>query len=84
MRNAASSGQSALGRPRTIPLRGVVDALLYILRTAYPRRLLPREFPKRSTVQRYSYAWQAQRLWEKVPTCWGAGGREGQPVGRGD
>src|SRR5580692_1966694 len=50
--------QKALGRPRIVRLRGVVDALLYILRTACPWRLLPRDFPKRSTVQRYFYAWQ--------------------------
>src|SRR5512138_3572366 len=59
-------GEKALGRPRIVPLRGVVDALLYILRTACPWRLLPRDFPKRSTVQRYFYAWQAEGLWEKV------------------
>ncbi len=58
--------QKALGRPRIVPLRGVVDALLYILRTACPWRLLPRDFPKRSTVQRYFYAWSAEGLWEKV------------------
>ena len=59
-------GQKALGRPRIVRLRGVVDALLYILRTACPWRLLPRDFPKRSTVQRYFYAWQTEGLWEKV------------------
>jgi transposase len=59
-------GRKTLGRPRIVPLRGVVDALLYILRTACPWRLLPRDFPKRSTVQRYFYAWQADGLWEKV------------------
>jgi transposase len=58
--------QKALGRPRIIALRGVVDALLYILRTACPWRLLPRHFPNRSTVQRYFYAWQGDGLWEKV------------------
>ena len=59
-------GEKALGRPRIVRLRCVVDALLYILRTACPWRLLPRDFPKRSTVQRYFYAWQAEGLWEKV------------------
>src|SRR5438552_15950109 len=34
-------GEKALGRPRIVRLRGVVDALLYILRTACPWRLLP-------------------------------------------
>src|SRR6266567_5112797 len=39
----------ALGRPRIVALRGVVEALLYVLRTACPWRLLPRDFPNRST-----------------------------------
>jgi transposase len=55
-----------LGRPLIVPLRQVVDALLYILHTACPWRLLPRDFPHRSTVQRYFYAWQAAGLWERV------------------
>jgi transposase len=46
-------GEKALGRPRRVPLRGVVDALLYMLRTACPWRLLPR-------------AWQGEGLWEKI------------------
>jgi len=58
--------EKALGRPRIVPLRNVVDALFYILRTACPWRLLPRDFPNRSTVQRYFYAWQAEGLWERV------------------
>ena len=37
-----------LGRPRCVPLRAVVEALLYLLRTASPWRLLPRDFPNRS------------------------------------
>jgi transposase len=42
-----------LGRPRGVALRAVVEALLYLLRTASPWRLLPHDFPNRSTVQRY-------------------------------
>jgi transposase len=55
-----------LGRPRRVPLRGVVEALLYLLRTASPWRLLPHDFPNRSTVQRYFYAWQAEGVWERI------------------
>ena len=55
-----------LGRPRRVPLRGIVEALLYLLRTASPWRLLPRDFPKRSTVQHYFYAWQAAGLWKTI------------------
>jgi putative transposase len=55
-----------LGRPRKVDLRGVVEGLLYILRTACPWRLLPHDFPNRSTVQRYFYAWQTDGLWERI------------------
>jgi transposase len=52
-----------LGRPRTTDLREVINALLYILRCGCPWRLLPREFPPRSTVQRYFYGWSRDGLW---------------------
>jgi transposase len=55
-----------LGRPRRVALRAVVEALLFLLRTATPWRLLPRDFPNRSTVQRYFYAWQGARVWETI------------------
>ena len=55
-----------LGRPRKVDLRGVVEGLPYILRTACPWRLLPHDFPNRSTVQRYFYAWQTDGLWERI------------------
>src|SRR5689334_9373890 len=44
----------------------IVEALLYILRTACPWRLLPRDFPKRSSVQHYFYAWQKDGLRERI------------------
>ena len=47
------------GRPRTTDLREVLNALLYLLRTGCPWRLLPKEFPPRSTVFGYF-----RRLWE--------------------
>ena len=55
-----------LGRPRRVVLRAVVEALLYLLRTASPWRLLPHDFPNRPTVQRYFYAWQAAGVWETI------------------
>jgi transposase len=55
-----------LGRPRKVDLRGVVEGLLYILRTACPWRLLPHDFPNRSTVQRSFYEWQTDGLWERI------------------
>ena len=51
------------GRPRTTSLREVVNAILYLLRTGCPWRFLPADFPPRSTVQRYFYAWRDNALW---------------------
>jgi hypothetical protein len=41
------------GRPRTTGLREVVNALFYLLSTGCQWRMLPKEFPPRSTVHRY-------------------------------
>jgi transposase len=78
-----------LGRPRKVDLRGVVEGLLYILRTACPWRLLPHDFPNRSTVQRSFYAWQTDGLWERIkfvllPQARERAGPRSQPLGRGD
>jgi transposase len=48
-----------LGRPREANLREVLNAIFYLLRTGCPWRLLPKEFPPRSTVFGYF-----RRLWE--------------------
>jgi transposase len=55
-----------LGRPRTTELRAVVDALLYILATGCQWRLLPRDFPPYSTVQRFFYRWREDGIWQRV------------------
>jgi transposase len=47
-----------LGRPREVDLRAVIDAILYLARAGCPLRLLPKDFPALSTVQRYFYRWR--------------------------
>ena len=47
-----------VGRPRTTDLREVVNALLYMATTSCQWRLLPKDFPPPSTVQRYFYDWR--------------------------
>jgi len=54
------------GRPREVDLREVINAIFYILRTGCQWRMLPREFPPRSTVQRYFYAWRDQGVWDEI------------------
>jgi transposase len=55
-----------LGRPRTTPMRQVVNALLYLLTTGCQWRLLPKEFPPFSTVQRFFYRWRDAGLWQTI------------------
>ena len=46
------------GRPRTTDLREVMNAILYMASTGCQWAMLPRDFPPRSTVPRYFYAWR--------------------------
>jgi len=54
------------GRRRTTRLREVVNALLYLLRTGCPWRMLPREFPPRSTVYGYFRRFWEQGIWSTI------------------
>ena len=54
------------GRPRTTDLREVVNAVLYIATSGCQWRMLPREFPPVSTVQRYFHDWRDSGLWETI------------------
>src|SRR3954465_5412526 len=43
------------GRPRTVDLRAVMDAILFIASSGCQWRMLPKDFPPRSTGQGYFY-----------------------------
>src|SRR6266550_1429547 len=55
-----------LGRPRTVELRMVVNAILYILATGCQWRALPKDVPPRSTVQGYFYRWRDDGTWHRI------------------
>ena len=46
------------GRPRTTPMRDVLDAILYLVRTGCQWRYLPNDFPPKSTVWGYFDLWR--------------------------
>jgi len=46
------------GRPRSVDLREVVNAMLYLLRSGCAWRLLPHEFPSWGTVWTYFRRWR--------------------------
>ncbi len=52
-----------VGRPRKWPMRGIVEAMLYLLRGGLPWRMLHPCFPPVSTVRRWFYLWRDNGLW---------------------
>ena len=52
------------GRPRQQKPRRILDALLYLLRSGCPWRLLPKDFPPMTTVQYYFYKWRDTGFWQ--------------------
>ena len=54
------------GRPQKTDLRDVIDAIFYLLRTGCQWRLLPKDFPPKSTVWRYFDAWTESGILEQV------------------
>jgi transposase len=54
------------GRPRSWPMREVVNAIFYIMRSGCPWRLLPSDFPPWRTVYRWFAAWRDDGLFERV------------------
>jgi putative transposase len=57
---------TGIGRPRTVDLRAVVNAILYVLMAGCQWRGLPKEFPPRSTVQGYFYRWRNDGTWHYI------------------
>ena len=54
------------GRPRTYPLRDIVDALFYLARAGCAWRMLPHDFPPWGLVSYYFYTWRDQGLIAQV------------------
>ena len=57
------------GRPRTIEIREVVNAIFYLLRSGCAWRLLPHDFPCWQTVYDYFRKWRKAGLWEQIHTA---------------
>lgn len=54
------------GRPRSVPLRDIVNAIFYIVVAGCAWRMLPHDFPKWKTVYHYFRIWRLDGTWEKV------------------
>jgi putative transposase len=76
---------SHIGRPRTVALRTIVNAILYMASTGCQWRQIPREFAPYSTVQGYFYRWSWDGTWERIShvlvvASREASGREASPT----
>src|SRR3954453_421340 len=56
----------APGRPRVHPLREILDAIFYIVRSGCAWRLLPHVFPPWKTVHHYLRTWRIDGTWERM------------------
>ena len=54
------------GRPRTLDMRQVVNAISYLLVTGIQWRYLPREYPKWQSVYYYFQRWQRDGTWLRL------------------
>jgi putative transposase len=54
------------GRPRKTDLRDVVNAIFYVLRSGCQWRLLPKDFPPKSTVWRYFDEWRHNGTFDTI------------------
>ncbi len=64
------------GRPRTADLREVMNAILYMASAGCQWRMLPKDLPPPSTVQRYFYDWRDSGLWRTISNHLVMAGRE--------
>ncbi len=56
----------APGRPRLHPLREILDAVFYVLKSGGAWRLLPHDFPPWKTVYHYFRLWRLDGTWERM------------------
>lgn len=54
------------GRPRTVNMREIVNAILSLLKSGCQWRMLPREFPPWPTVWTSFRAWRKNGDWERI------------------
>ena len=54
------------GRPRNVDMRGIINAILYIVRGGISWRMLPKEYGPWQTVYGYFRKFQREGIWQKI------------------
>ena len=57
---------SGPGRPRTLDIREVVNAIFYLNRTGCQWEMLPRDFPNHNSVRYYFDKWTDDGTWQRI------------------
>ena len=56
------------GRPRSVDVREIINALRYVLRSGGAWRLMPHDLPPWETVYAYFRRWEDDGTWETIAT----------------
>jgi putative transposase len=64
------------GRPRSVDMREIINALLYLNRSGCQWDMLPHDLPPKSTVYEYFAAWRADGTWQYMLDVMREGYRE--------
>ena len=54
------------GRPRSLDMRMVINAILYVVITGIQWRMLPRDYPKWKSVYHYFRQWRDDGIWQRI------------------
>ena len=54
------------GRPRSLDMRMVINAILYVVVGGIKWRMLPREYPKWKSVYHYFWLWRDSGEWQRI------------------
>jgi putative transposase len=60
---------SRLGRPRKYPLREILNAIFYVIRTGCQWRAVPHDLPKWKTAHHYFRVWRQCGIWAALNTA---------------
>jgi putative transposase len=68
------------GRPRSVDMREIINAMSYVLRGGIPWRMLPHDLPPWKSVYHYFRLWRLDGTWEHLNEV--LGGKVRQQSGR--
>jgi len=54
------------GRPRTVEMREVLNAIFYVVKTGCQWAMLPHDFPPKGTVYHYFNTWRKDGPWKSL------------------